>query len=233
MNDTTERLEKTRKRIVEACNQAGRDPNSVRLVAVSKKHTAARIRLFYRAGQRVFGENRLEEALDKLPELDDLDIEWHFIGHVQSRKTRDIALHFDWVQSVDRVKILNRLSAQRPSGMPPLNICLQVNIDREPQKSGVTPEGVTDLARHALSLPGLLLRGLMCLPKKIDDPQCLRASFRSLREIHSQLNTAGIKLDTLSMGMSADLEQAIAEGSSMVRIGTDLMGQRPAEPLAE
>jgi pyridoxal phosphate enzyme (YggS family) len=228
MNDTTERLEKTRKRISEACNQAGRDADSVRLVAVSKKHPVERIREFYRAGQRIFGENRIEESLGKLPELKDLDIEWHFIGPIQSRKTRDIALHFDWVQSVDRVKILNRLSAQRPEDMPLLNICLQVNIDREQQKSGGMPEEVPDLARHASSLPGLLLRGLMCLPKKQDDPDRLRASFRALREIYTQLNTEGFELDTLSMGMSADLEHAIAEGSTMVRVGTDLLGQRPA-----
>ena len=169
MNDATERLEKTRKRIAEACKQAGRDPDSVRLVAVSKKHSAGRIREFVEAGQRIFGENRLEEAISKMPKLAGMDIEWHFIGHIQSRKTREIAMRFDWVQSVDRVRVLNRLSAQRPGDRPPLNICLQVNIDREMQKSGVLPEAVTALARHAITLPGLSLRGLMCLPKMDSD----------------------------------------------------------------
>jgi pyridoxal phosphate enzyme (YggS family) len=228
MNDTTERLEKTRKRITKACERVIRDPESVCLVAVSKKHTAARVRAFHQAGQSVFGENRVEEALEKMSELHDLDIEWHFIGHVQSRKTADIASRFDWVQSVDRERILRRLSAQRPADMTPLQVCLQVNVDREPQKSGVMPECVSELARLALTLPNLSLRGLMCLPKRHEDPARVRSSFRALREIGKKLTTEGIELDTLSMGMSADLEFAIAEGSTMVRVGTDLMGVRPA-----
>jgi pyridoxal phosphate enzyme (YggS family) len=228
MNDAAERLEKTRKRIAKACVQADREAGSVRLVAVSKKHPADRIRAFHRAGQTVFGENRVEEALQKIAELAGLGIEWHFIGPIQSRKTRDIALCFDWAQSVDRVRILNRLSAQRPDDMPPLNICLQVNIDREPQKSGATPEDVPELARHAVSLPGITLRGLMCLPKIQTDPEDIRASFAALRAIYTKLQSDGLKLDTLSMGMSGDLEHAIAEGSNMVRVGTDLLGPRPA-----
>ena len=228
MNDAAERLEKTRERIIRACKQADRDAGSVRLVAVSKRHPVERIREFHQAGQRVFGENRVQEALEKIPQLAGLGIEWHFIGPIQSRKTRDIALSFDWVQSVDRIRILNRLSAQRPTDMPPLNICLQVNIDREPQKSGAMPEAVPELARHALSLPQISLRGLMCLPKTQTNPERLRASFRALRDIYAQLESEGLKLDTLSMGMSGDLEHAIAEDSTMVRVGTDLLGPRPA-----
>ena len=160
-------------------------------------------------------------------ELGDLAIDWHFIGHIQSNKTTQLAEYFDWVQSVDRIKILNRLSAHRPSSMPDLNICLQVNIDREPQKSGLLPEDIPELARLAADKPGIALRGLMAIPKPSTDPEEARDSFRRVKDIYDGLRETGCDLDTLSMGMSADLEAAIAEGSTMIRIGTDLFGPRP------
>ena len=226
MNDPAERLEIIRNRIADACRAAGRDPAGVRLLAVSKTHPAGRVREFAGAGQREFGENRLEEALEKQAKLGDLRLVWHFIGHIQSRKTREIAHRFDWVQSADREKVLRRLSAQRPEGAPPLNICLQVNIDREPQKSGADPGEVPALAALVAELPRLRLRGLMCLPRQTDDEEALRASFAATRRLYESLRAAAPGLDTLSMGMSGDLEAAIAEGSTMVRVGTALMGAR-------
>lgn len=197
------------------------------MLAVGKKHPARMIRELYGQGQRAFGENLLQEALEKQRQLADLKIEWHYIGHIQSNKTRPLAEHFDWVQSVDREKVLNRLSAQRPESHPPLNICLQVNIDREQQKSGVLPEGLPGLARRALDLPGIALRGLMAIPRPSSDPVVCRESFRRVRALYEDLCELGCNLDTLSMGMSADLEHAIAEGSTMIRVGTDLFGPRP------
>jgi len=220
-------LEKLRQRLREACDAVGRDPTEVRILAVGKKHPAEKLRELYALGQRAFGENMLQEALEKQRELADLAIEWHFIGHIQSNKTRPIAELFAWVQSVDRAKILDRLSTQRPENLPPLNLCLQVNIDREPQKSGVLPEELPALARLAQGAPRIALRGLMAIPRPSDDPGTCRDSFRRVKALYDDLCELGFALDTLSMGMSGDLEHAVAEGSTMIRVGTDLFGPRP------
>jgi len=196
------------------------------LLAVSKKHPAAAIRTLFELGQRHFGESYWQEAAQKMSELQDLAIDWHFIGPLQSNKTRPIAEHFDWVHSVDRDKVARRLSEQRPEHLPPLKICLQVNIDQEDSKAGVTPEQVLDLARVVSSLPRLQLAGLMCIPTATDDPLQQRDAFARLAALQQQLAAAGIHTDTLSMGMSDDLEAAIAEGSTLVRIGTALFGER-------
>lgn len=230
MHVASDRLRRVRKRIDDACAKAGRNAGEVALLAVSKRHPASAVRDLFAAGQRRFGENLLQEALTKQRALDDLDVEWHFIGTIQSNKTRDIAAHFDWVQSVDRAKILQRLSDQRPVDRPDLNICLQVNIDREPQKGGVEPERLDNLVALAESLPGIRLRGLMCIPRLSGDADRTRRSMARLRELHADLRRRGHALDTLSMGMSADLEIAISEGSTMVRVGTDLFGARPDSP---
>ncbi len=228
MNVKTQRLDTIRTRIASACAAAGRDPEEVRLLAVSKKQPAGLVRDFFELGQVAFGENKLQEALAKQPELEDVPIEWHFIGPVQSNKTRDLAANFDWVQSADRPKILRRLSAQRPDGMNPLNVCIQVNVDREPQKAGVAPEQLGELVALAEELPGIRLRGLMAIPRLTRDETEARASFRDMKRLYDELRRSGHRLDTLSMGMSADLELAIEEGSTMVRVGTDLLGPRPA-----
>jgi pyridoxal phosphate enzyme (YggS family) len=233
MNVQLHRLETIRRRIESACAKTGRNPAGIRLLAVSKMQPAALIRQYFELGQRAFGENKLQEALRKQAELTDVEIEWHFIGPVQSNKTRDLAAHFDWVQSVDRPKIARRLSAQRPPGLPPLNVCLQVNIDREPQKSGVLPEQLADLAGLAGELPNISLRGLMAIPSLTDDAAIARQSFARMRHLYRDLIDAGYALDTLSMGMSADLELAIQEGSNMVRVGTDLLGPRPEAQTPE
>ena len=229
MNNLKENLNNIRARIESACKNAGRSPAEISLLAVSKKHSAARIRQLYGLGQRAFGENYAQEALAKQDQLSDLDIEWHFIGPMQSNKTREVAGHFDWVQSADREKVLRRLSDQRPADAPPLNVCIQVNIDREPQKAGVLPEETAPLAEFAASLPGLRLRGLMAIPLAASPGHDPTDSYRRMRELFETLRAGGIVLDTLSMGMSADLEQAIGQGSTMVRIGTDLLGPRTAD----
>ncbi len=210
-----------------ACEKAGRKPSEIDILAVSKKHPAERIRVLHGLGQVSFGENYVQEALSKMEELRDSTIEWHFIGPLQSNKTREVALNFHWVQSADRVKILNRLSSQRPPGLPELNVCIQVNIDREPQKAGAMPEDVAGLAGAADTLPGLRLRGLMTIPMAASAQHDPGDSYRRMRELYRELLQSGFALDTLSMGMSADLEAAIMNGSTMVRIGTDLFGQRP------
>lgn len=213
-----------------ACEKARRDPAEVALLAVSKMHTAASVQALFEQGQSRFGENRLQEALRKQAEIPGAGIEWHFIGPVQSNKTRDIAGHFDWVQSVDRMKIISRLSDQRPAQRGDLNICVQVNVDDEPQKAGVPPGQLAELADRIRQARRLQLRGLMCIPRLSDDDERTAASFSYVRELFEQLRAAGHDLDTLSMGMSADLEIAIAQGSTMVRVGTDLFGPRPAGP---
>lgn len=228
MNTELERLDKVRKRIESACLAAGRQPAEVSLLAVSKRHGCDRIRTFNTLGLTAFGENQLQEALQKQQELPGLGLEWHFIGTVQSNKTRALAEHFQWVQSVDRAKILKRLAAQRPDSAGVLNICLQVNIDEEPQKAGAMPGEIMDLADLAQSHDRLRLRGLMAIPRLTDVIEEQRHSFSMVRKLFEQLKGAGHDLDTLSMGMSADLETAIAEGSTMVRIGTDLLGERPS-----
>ncbi len=225
MNDLKTNLHKVRSRIDLALENSGRLADSVALLAVSKLHSADRIRSLYAAGQRQFGENYVQEALQKQQQLEDLDIIWHFIGPLQSNKTREVAEHFSWVQSADREKLLRRLSDQRPPSLPPLNILLQVNIDLEEQKAGIKPEEVAGLARLASSLPRLKLRGLMAIPS-IHSSDLADSSFDRMRQLFEQLRAEGLELDTLSMGMSADLESAIKAGSTMVRIGTDLLGAR-------
>ncbi|WP_028238421.1 YggS family pyridoxal phosphate-dependent enzyme [Stutzerimonas azotifigens] len=210
-------------RIREAAQAAGRSPESVGLLAVSKTQPAAAVREAFAAGLRDVGENYLQEALDKQAELTDLPLTWHFIGPIQSNKTRPIAEHFDWVHSVDRLKVAERLSAQRPAGRAPLNVCLQVNLSGEASKSGCEPDALAELARCVATLPNLRLRGLMAIPAPTDDPAEQHAAFARLRQLRDGL---GLPLDTLSMGMSQDLEAAIAEGATWVRIGTALFGAR-------
>jgi pyridoxal phosphate enzyme (YggS family) len=226
MNESLERLKSVQQRIKKACIAAGRKPDEVSLLAVSKRHSAEKIRTFNKLGVFSFGENQLQEALQKQGELGDLDLQWHFIGNIQSNKTRDIAEHFQWVQSVDRQKVLTRLSTQRPDTLGPLNVCLQVNIDREAQKSGASPEEILQLATLCQGLDNIQLRGLMAIPRMTSDPTEQHDSFRRVRILFEALKSKGHDIDTLSMGMSADLEVAVSEGSTMVRIGTDLLGKR-------
>ncbi|MCZ4128429.1 YggS family pyridoxal phosphate-dependent enzyme [Stutzerimonas balearica] len=223
MSTIANNIAKVAARIREAAQAAGRTPSAVGLLAVSKTQPAAAIREAFAAGVGDFGENYLQEALDKQAQLGDLALTWHFIGPIQSNKTKPIAEHFDWVHSVDRLKIAQRLSDQRPAHLPPLNLCLQVNVSGEASKSGCAPEDVTALAESVAALPNLRLRGLMCIPAPTDDPQEQRAAFARLRHLKDSLD---LPLDTLSMGMSQDLEAAIAEGATWVRIGTALFGAR-------
>ena len=210
-------------RIAAAANAAGRDESSIHLLAVSKTKPAAALREAHAAGIRDFGENYLQEALGKQLELVDLPLTWHFIGPIQSNKTRAIAEHFDWVHSVDRLKIAQRLSEQRPAELPPLNICIQVNVSGEASKSGCTPADLPALATAIAQLPRLRLRGLMAIPEPTDERAAQDAAFAAVRQLQEQLN---LDLDTLSMGMSHDLESAIAQGATWVRIGTALFGAR-------
>jgi pyridoxal phosphate enzyme (YggS family) len=226
MNESTEKLNLVRQRIENACVAAGRRPGEVSLLAVSKWHPAEKIVALNKLGVLSFGENHLQEALQKQQELAGLDIQWHFIGTLQSNKTRVIAENFQWVQSVDREKTLGRLSAQRPGSMGPLNVCLQVNIDHESQKGGAHPDEILQLATLAKELRNIKLRGLMAIPRVSTDPEEQHESFRKVRILFEKLKNEGHDIDTLSMGMSSDLEAAIAEGSTMVRIGTDLFGTR-------
>lgn len=216
--------------IVAAARSAGRDPAGIRLLAVSKTFGPEAVLEAAAAGQAAFGENYLQEALDKMAAVaacrPALALEWHFIGPIQSNKTRPIAAHFDWIHSVDREKVAQRLSQQRPDGMPALNVCLQVNISGEASKSGVAPEEAPALARAVSMLPRLRLRGLMAIPEPAADPASQREPFARLRRLYESLRAEGLALDTLSMGMSADLAAAIAEGSTMVRIGTAIFGHR-------
>ena len=228
MNDLKKNLENIHSRVRAACREAGRDPAEVAVLAVSKRHPAARIRALHALGQRCFGENYVQEALPKIRELEGLGIEWHYIGPLQSNKTREAAGHFDWVQSVDREKILRRLSEQRPDERPPLDVCIQVNIDRETQKAGALPEQAADLAALCASLPRLRLRGLMCIPRIGSADHDPAESYARMFELFRALRDGGLPMDTLSMGMSDDLEAAVRNGATMLRIGTDLLGPRPA-----
>lgn len=203
-----------------------RSENSVALLAVSKTRSADEVRAAHAAGLNLFGENYLQEALDKIEQLQDLPLEWHFIGPIQSNKTRPIAEHFAWVHSVDRLKIAQRLSAQRPPEMAALNVCLQVNISREESKSGCLPEDTLELARQVSQLPHLRLRGLMAIPRATEDAALQHQAFADLRQLLEQLRQVLPELDTLSMGMSGDLDAAIVEGATLVRIGTALFGPR-------
>ncbi len=213
-------------RIAAACAAAGKPESSVRLVAVSKTFPAGSVREAAAAGQRDFGENYLQEALAKVQALSDLSLVWHFIGPIQSNKTRAIAQSFQWVHSVDREKIAARLSEARPANLPPLNVCIEVNVSGEASKSGVAPDALAALARRVAALPRLALRGLMAIPEPTPDPALQRLRFRAVRELKDALVREGLPLDTLSMGMSADLEAAIAEGATMVRVGTAIFGER-------
>lgn len=213
-------------RVARAASLAGRSADSVRLLAVSKTFPAEAIREAAGAGQKLFGESYLQEALEKMAALSGLELEWHFIGPIQSNKTRDIAEHFDWVHSVDRLKIAQRLSQARPQQKIPLQICLQVNISGEESKSGVAPENLLELAEQVRGLPHLRLRGLMAIPRPTQEPQVQREQFSQVRKLFDQLNARGFDLDTLSMGMSEDLEAAIAEGANIVRVGSAIFGQR-------
>ncbi len=223
MSTIAKNIAKVRTRIREAAQACGRDPESVGLLAVSKTKPAAAVREAHACGQRDFGENYLQEALNKQAELSDLALTWHFIGPIQSNKTRPIAEHFAWVHSVDRLKIAQRLSEQRPAHLPPLNICLQVNVSGEASKSGCTPEELPALALTVSQLPNLRLRGLMTIPEPTRDVAQQHAACARLRQLRDDLN---LELDVLSMGMSDDLEAAIAEGATWVRIGTALFGAR-------
>ncbi|WP_062058206.1 YggS family pyridoxal phosphate-dependent enzyme [Cellvibrio sp. OA-2007] len=227
MHKIDDQLAKVTARIHQAANAAGRNPQTVQLIAVSKTQPAQALAEAYAWGQRAFGENYLQEALDKQIALQALPgIEWHFIGPIQSNKTRPIAEHFAWVHSVDRLKIAQRLNDQRPAELPPLNICVQVNIDDETTKSGVSLAQLPALVAAIGQLPRLKLRGLMAIPAATNDPTQQRAAFAKLRSARDDLNAQGYQLDCLSMGMSGDLDAAIAEGATFVRVGTDIFGAR-------
>jgi len=221
-------LQAVKNDIAAAAQQAGREASAVSLLAVSKTVSAERVREAFQAGQHAFGENYVQEGLDKIAALDDLrsGIQWHFIGPLQSNKTRPVAEQFDWVHAIDRLKIAERLSAQRPAGMAPLQVCIQVNISDEATKSGVPPKDVLALAQAVAALPNLQLRGLMAIPAPAEDPAAQRQPFAALRELLDRLRQAGLQVDTLSMGMSADMDAAIAEGATLVRIGTAIFGAR-------
>jgi len=227
MDTIEKRLQAVKSRIARACAAAGRDPRDIVLVAVSKTFPADAVRAAHAAGQRDFGENHAQDAVAKIDALGDLDLVWHFIGPVQSNKTRSIAAHFAWVHSIDRLKIAERLAAQRPEALPPLQACIQVNVSGEATKSGVAPAEAPALARAVAALPRLRLRGLMAIPEPTDDPELQRRRFESLRDLKDRLAADGLALDTLSMGMSDDLEAAIAAGATMVRVGTAIFGARP------
>ena len=219
-------LAATQARIAQALQHAHRPAEAARLVAVSKTFPAAAIREAAAAGQRAFGENYVQEFADKVAELADLDLEWHFIGPLQSNKTRPVAEAAHWVHTLDRLKIAERLSAHRPADLPPLNVCVQVNVSGETSKHGVNLADVPALARAVAALPRLRLRGLMTIPEASPDLALLASRFASLRQCLAALNAEGLALDTLSMGMSADMDLALAEGATLVRVGTAIFGGR-------
>lgn len=230
MTTISDNVQATQARLNQACFAARRPPGTVALLAVSKRQTAEVVRQAHTAGLCAFGENYVQEGLDKIAALADLRaaMQWHLIGPLQSNKTRAVAETFDWVHSVDRLKTAQRLSEQRPEGLAPLNVCLQVNISGEDSKSGVAPADVPALAHAIAALPRLRLRGLMSIPEPADTLDAQRVPHRALRLLFDQLNAEGLALDTLSMGMSADLEAAVLEGATMVRIGTAIFGAREA-----
>lgn len=228
MADLEQNYRSVIERIRSAEMRAGRKANSVQLVAVGKLHAASAIRELAGYGQKAFAENFVQEAISKQRELSDLDMEWHFIGSIQSNKTREIANNFSWVHSVDRLKIASRLSSQRPQHLPPLNTCLQLNLQSEETKSGLEQSEAFELLERIRELPGLAVRGFMIVPKPVSDPGEQRPVFAQLRQMLEFANELGHSLDTLSMGMTDDLEQAVAEGSTHVRIGTALFGPRAA-----
>ncbi|NKN32980.1 YggS family pyridoxal phosphate-dependent enzyme [Marichromatium bheemlicum] len=221
------RLQQVQSRIQAAAARAGRDPATITLLAVSKKQPLAAIAAAHGAGQRAFGESYVQEALDKISALEAPGIEWHFIGRVQSNKTRQIAAHFDWVHGLCSPDHARRLNDQRPAGAAPLNVCLQVNLAGEASKAGLVPEQVAELLALCQTLPALRVRGLMTLPPPAEDEAVQRAPFRALRQLRDALATPATPLECLSMGMSGDLEAAILEGSTLVRVGTAVFGPRP------
>ncbi|MEW6515075.1 MAG: YggS family pyridoxal phosphate-dependent enzyme [Pseudomonadota bacterium] len=231
MTTISANLQAVKRRIIGACSIAGRDPASVTLLAVSKTFPPAALREAHAAGQCSFGENYLQEALAKQVELADLDLEWHFIGPLQSNKTKSVAEHFAWVHSVERLKIAERLSAQRPADSLPLNVCVQVNVSGEASKSGCAPDEAPALCHAVAHLPNLRLRGLMAIPEpgkgsEAENSALARRQFGVLRDLRDRLNAEGLALDTLSMGMSHDLEDAIMAGATLVRVGTAIFGER-------
>lgn len=226
METLIQRLQHVRERIADAEKQFSRTPGSVHLLAVSKTRPADEIRTLVNAGQLAIGESYLQDARPKIAQLPDPTPEWHFIGPIQSNKTKDIAEGFSWVHTIDRIKIAQRLNSQRPNHLPPLNICLQVNISGEPSKSGIPISRLSELAEQIASLRHLKLRGLMTIPERRSEFKAQRKPFRKCRLALEEMNNKGMQLDTLSMGMSSDMEAAIAEGATIVRIGTALFGPR-------
>jgi pyridoxal phosphate enzyme (YggS family) len=226
MNGIPDRLDQVRDRIRAAAAACGRDPGEITLLAVSKTKPAEDIRSAFAAGQRAFGENYLQDAMGKIRTLEDLPIEWHFIGRVQGNKTADIARHFAWVHGLDRLRHAELLSRHRDTGQPDLQVCIQVNLSGEASKGGVEPDEVAALARQVTDLPRLHLRGLMTMPAPDSGTAEQRANFAALRRLLERLQADGLRVDTLSMGMSGDMEAAIAEGATIVRIGTDIFGAR-------
>lgn len=230
MSRIPQNLQAVHERIATAAHAVARDPNEVGLLAVSKTFGPDAVLEAAQAGQTAFGENYVQEALDKMATVraarPDLLLAWHFIGPIQSNKTRPIAEHFDWVHSIEREKIAQRLSAQRPAHLPPLNVCLQINISGEASKSGVAPQDAAPIAHAIAALPHLRLRGLMAVPEPADEYEMQRAPFRQLRALLEDLRAQGLALDTLSIGMSADMAAAIAEGATIVRVGSAIFGNR-------
>lgn len=226
MNNLHERLQQVRREVAEAERQFGREPGSVKLLAVSKTRAAGDVLALAQLGVSDFGENYVQEARTKIGQLSGQSLTWHFIGPIQSNKTRQVAEHFDWVHSVDRIKVAQRLNAARPAHLPPLNICIQVNVDAESTKSGIDPNEVGQLAGEVLPLSRLNLRGLMALPAPTEDFSEQRRGFLRTRRLQEQLTDKGYRLDTLSMGTTNDMRAAIAEGATIIRIGTALFGPR-------
>ncbi|MCU0766106.1 MAG: YggS family pyridoxal phosphate-dependent enzyme [Gammaproteobacteria bacterium] len=228
MSEPFDRLQAVRARIATAAAAAGRAEDSVRLLAVGKTRPPEDLAALRALGQRAFGENYVQEAEAKMAALAGLDLEWHYIGRVQTNKTRPIAERFHWVHGLADLHHARRLNEQRPPDLPPLHVCIQVNVSGERSKGGVSPEAVAELARAVSALPRLRLRGLMTIPAPAATPEAQRAPYRALRELRDRLGAGGLELDTLSMGMSDDLEAAIVEGATLVRVGTALFGPRPA-----
>lgn len=228
MTNVADRLRQVRARIEEVALACGRNATEVRLVAVSKTQPVPEISAAFDAGQHEFGESQLQEGLSKIAQLAGRDLVWHFLGPLQSNKTRGVAEHFDWVHSVDRQKIAERLHEQRPPALPPLNVCIQVNTSGEASKSGVAPDAALALARKVMGLGRLRLRGVMAIPRPSDDVTEQLERCLEVRAVYEDLRRAGLPLDTLSLGMSTDLEAAVQAGSNLLRIGTDIFGTRPA-----
>ena len=225
-NNITAALAQIRQRVADAEQRFNRDSGSIQLLAVSKTKSVADIQAAIDAGQSCFAENYLQEAIEKITHLDNAHVDWHFIGSIQSNKTPDIAQYFQWVHTIDRIKVARRLSEQRPKHLPPLNVCLQINISGEKSKSGIEPHELKQLAHDCASLPNIRLRGLMTMPAQYSDFEKQRVPFRQLRLLFTELQTECPELDTLSMGTTNDLEAAIAEGATILRIGTAIFGAR-------